>query len=202
MGARRTILLVEDNPDDTALTLRAFKKSRLNKNQLKLDPVLDDRPGVSSATDPKCPMPLPDHRRRILLVDDEPSVITAVGLLLQNAGYQVQVAGSGAEAVALLQKNQFDLLITDNHMPEVSGIDLAMVTKECWPTLPIFMFTAYPPSEPLYCIDLVLTKPHDISRLCPAVQQLLLSPLSRAPSPTTPSASSPPPPAAWRPPGI
>jgi CheY-like chemotaxis protein len=115
----------------------------------------------------------PSHQNRILLVDDESSVLAAMGFLLQSAGYRVQSAASGVEALALLENNPFDLLITDNHMPGMSGVDLAMTSRARWPRLPIFMFTAYPPAAPLYCLDLVLVKPHGVSRLLPSVAQVL-----------------------------
>jgi CheY-like chemotaxis protein len=112
-------------------------------------------------------------RKNVLLVDDEPAVLTSIGLMLETAGYQAQTASSGAEALAALKKTPFDLLIVDNHMPGMSGLELANTAKSHWPTLPILMFTGYPPSEPVECLDLILTKPSGMSRLLATVGQLL-----------------------------
>jgi CheY-like chemotaxis protein len=132
-------------------------------------------------------MPPPSRRNSLLLVDDEPSVLAAVGLLLLSAGYQVQSVASGAEAIAALENNHFDLLITDHLMPGMSGLDLAFTARNRWPALPILMFTAYPPVQPLHCLDLVLVKPGGISCLISSVKQLLQTLAEPAPPPPSPS---------------
>ncbi len=118
-------------------------------------------------------MPRARAKPQILLVDDEPSVLTAMRLLLDCAGYQVTAAASGEEALSLLEKRRFNLLITDNRMPGMSGVDLAMTSRARWPSLPIVMLTAFPPTDGLQCLDLVLIKPHGASRLIESVERIL-----------------------------
>ncbi|MFO7698581.1 MAG: response regulator [Anaerolineae bacterium] len=62
--------------------------------------------------------------RRVLVVDDEPNVRAICVRALANQGYTVRTACSGQEALALLTKEPFDLLLADVRMPGMSGLDL------------------------------------------------------------------------------
>lgn len=62
---------------------------------------------------------------RVVLVDDLSYVRDALAELLRTAGYQVVAAGSGEEALAALERESADLLLTDLNMPDMSGWDLA-----------------------------------------------------------------------------
>jgi two-component system, response regulator FlrC len=110
--------------------------------------------------------------KTILVVDDEPSVRSALSLLLNCGGYEVEAAASGEDALARLQRTRFDLLLTDNFMPGMSGVDLASASKATSPSLPVVMFTAYPPAKPHPFLDLVLTKPGAASSLLESVGRL------------------------------
>jgi CheY-like chemotaxis protein len=72
-----------------------------------------------------------------------------------------------------LEKEHYDLVITDNRMPGMSGTQLAQAIKIRWPWLPIVMFSAHPPEGPMRCLDLVLTKPSDVPLLAKSVRQIL-----------------------------
>ncbi len=61
---------------------------------------------------------------RILAVDDSPSMRQMVSIALTGAGYEVEQACDGVEALALAQKSRFDLVITDVNMPNMDGITL------------------------------------------------------------------------------
>ena len=70
---------------------------------------------------------IPDQkilRHRILVVDDEPLIRELCTELLDDPGYEVDTAENGAVAWDALQMKGYDLLITDNEMPQVSGIEL------------------------------------------------------------------------------
>jgi DNA-binding NtrC family response regulator len=60
--------------------------------------------------------------QRILIVDDNPSILRTLQALLQRAGYDVMLARDGAEAIRLWRDHGGDLVITDLHMPEKDGI--------------------------------------------------------------------------------
>jgi len=61
---------------------------------------------------------------RILAVDDSPSMRQMVSTTLTSAGYDVEQAADGVEALALADKQRFDLVITDVNMPNMDGITL------------------------------------------------------------------------------
>jgi len=79
---------------------------------------------------------------RILVVDDEPHVRTMIGASLERQGYDVQLAGSGREALETLEKNVFDLVLTDIVMQNGSGIALLERMRIEQPNLPVVMVTA------------------------------------------------------------
>ena len=67
---------------------------------------------------------------RILLVDDEPTQRLIVARLLKRAGYEVETAGNGREALAKLEAGVFHLMITDWEMPEMDGIALCSALRK------------------------------------------------------------------------
>jgi len=80
---------------------------------------------------------------RILIVDDEPSMREMLRIVLRRDGYDVQLADSGREAITQLRQNNFDLLLSDIKMPDVSGVDVLRVAKEINRDVVAFMMTAY-----------------------------------------------------------
>ena len=61
---------------------------------------------------------------RILIVEDDPGLRQVMQVQLTKEGYEVTLAANAEEAIELLQKSHQDLIITDLHMPGISGIDL------------------------------------------------------------------------------
>lgn len=68
-------------------------------------------------------------QRTILVADDESHILNVVSLKLRNAGYRVLTASDGAEALELAINEKPDLLITDFHMPVMSGIELCRAIR-------------------------------------------------------------------------
>ena len=64
-------------------------------------------------------------RLKMLLVDDDPAILELSQILLERDGHEVTVAGSGAEALRLLAKRQFDVIFLDEEMPGMSGVEVA-----------------------------------------------------------------------------
>ena len=75
--------------------------------------------------------------RKILVVDDDPSVCATIEYILKSAGNEVRTTLSPSEALSLAVKGQFDLLISDLVMPEEDGIDLIRKFKRIFPRMPI-----------------------------------------------------------------
>jgi two-component system alkaline phosphatase synthesis response regulator PhoP len=68
---------------------------------------------------------------KILIADDEPHIVTALEFLLQAAGYQVEVARDGSEALARIRSARPDLVLLDVMMPERSGYEVCAEIRSC-----------------------------------------------------------------------
>jgi PAS domain S-box-containing protein len=88
---------------------------------------------------------LPRGHERILLVDDEVDIVSAVQTFLGQAGYKVIPFTDSQEALAAFQASpgDFDLVITDLTMPHLTGLDLARELLQLRPHLPIIICTGY-----------------------------------------------------------
>jgi CheY-like chemotaxis protein len=116
--------------------------------------------------------------RRILVVDDEPFVCDAVKMMLTFDGHRVETANSGKEALTLLEKEKFDLVITDYAMPVMKGDQLAAAIKSRAPNQPIVMITAYAEmlqasGNALSGVDFVISKPFLLENLREAIVKVL-----------------------------
>lgn len=84
------------------------------------------------------------RRARILVVDDMVTTRELERSILTTAGYQVEVAGNGAQALALLRGGTFDLVVTDLEMPVMDGLALVATMREHpqWAHLPVVLVTS------------------------------------------------------------
>lgn len=82
-------------------------------------------------------------KARILIVDDEKVTLKNLAYILSKEGYEVKTADSGPLALKFLQKEEFDVVITDLKMEKVSGLDILEKCKEWWPDTEVIMITAY-----------------------------------------------------------
>lgn len=84
--------------------------------------------------------------KKIMVVDDEPDILTTVGQMLEMSGFEVIRAASGKECIKKLTQSPAnpDLIVLDIMMPEVSGWDVAAKIKENprWNKIPIVFLTA------------------------------------------------------------
>jgi DNA-binding NtrC family response regulator len=85
----------------------------------------------------------------ILLVDDEPSVLNFCQRILRLGGYAVIAAGSGIEALRLIENSteKIDLALLDLMMPGMNGIELGQHVQRGNPGVPIVLMTGYGPAE-------------------------------------------------------
>ena len=79
----------------------------------------------------------------VLIVDDEKNYPRILGAVLEEEGFEVLTANSGAEALEELHASDIDLVLTDMKMPEMDGIDLLAKIKASNPQLPVIMMTAH-----------------------------------------------------------
>ena len=114
---------------------------------------------------------------KILVVDDEKTLVKGIKFNLENEGYQVECAYDGAAAVDLARNEKFDLLILDVMMPELDGLEACMRIRE-FSNVPIIMLTAKSEDADklmgFECgADDYVTKPFNILELKARVRALL-----------------------------
>jgi len=106
---------------------------------------------------------IPETRScKVLLVDDDPLVITGTAALIEDLGHTSIEAHSGVEALAKLASGiEVDVVITDHAMPVMTGLQLLEGIKERYPELPVILATGYAelPAEPSTLGVCKLTKP-------------------------------------------
>jgi CheY-like chemotaxis protein len=78
---------------------------------------------------------MPDLKTKILIVDDEPLIRTAMTLILTEVGYTVRSAADGFSALLELRSGIPDILVSDLNMPGMSGFELLSVVRRRFPTL-------------------------------------------------------------------
>lgn len=83
----------------------------------------------------------------VLVIDDSEKSRTALKEQLMQIGYDVSVASGGREALEILQKQHFDILMTDLMMPGMNGIELSRRVKEVAPSTHIVIFTGSVPND-------------------------------------------------------
>ena len=83
----------------------------------------------------------------VLVVDDERSMREFLEILLNKENYQVTLAANGEEAFSFLEKDKFDLLITDIRMQDVDGIDVLKKAKALSPDTIVIMISAFATAE-------------------------------------------------------
>lgn len=117
---------------------------------------------------------------RILLVDDERMVLQSIGTYLEHFGYKVEALTSPAAALAVFQSmaDQFDIVVTDQVMPNMTGDVLARKLRELRPDIPIILCTGYaPPASALarkaVGINEVVRKPIEPSELGQIIRRTL-----------------------------
>ncbi|MBP2674235.1 MAG: sigma-54-dependent transcriptional response regulator [Deltaproteobacteria bacterium] len=81
--------------------------------------------------------------KRILVVDDEPSILGLLVTVLGENGWDVTGAGSGSEGIEKLERGQFDVILTDLMMPGDTGIDLLRASKEFRPDVEVILMTGF-----------------------------------------------------------
>lgn len=74
---------------------------------------------------------------RVLIVDDEPSILQTCSILLRSKGYEVRTAADGFAALAEMRRALPDMIISDLRMPNMSGFELLSVVRRRFPQIPV-----------------------------------------------------------------
>ena len=122
----------------------------------------------------------PVHYRRILLAEDEEAMRTYPTRALEKAGYAVDSVDCGTAALPLLEKAEYDLLLSDIVMPEMDGIELAQLCNEISPDTKVMFITGFAAVSLKACTDQpqakVLSKPFHLRDLVLEVDRVFADP--------------------------
>ncbi|WP_212631689.1 response regulator [Pseudomonas sp. KB-10] len=151
----------------------SFRLQLTTADEEELDLLLDDSTGT----------PIQGDGLRILVVDDVLGNREGMSDLLGGYGFDVWVAQEGAEALHLLARESFDLLITDQTMPGLDGWALLAVVRDQYPDLPVLLYSAAPASAPAGSphglgFDATLLKPAEGGVLLGMVARLIGAPVA------------------------
>ncbi len=114
---------------------------------------------------------------RILVVDDEPTQLELMGGFLLKRGFEVSLAHDGKEALERFSREPFDLVLTDQKMPGLSGLELLEAVRARNPETPVIVMTAYGTIETAVAAIKAgaadyLTKPLNLDELLHRVHQV------------------------------
>ncbi len=133
-------------------------------------------------------MPNCDHppsRPCVLIVDDEPNIVISIEFLMRQAGYEVQVAHTGEEALAYIQQAPPDLIILDIMLPGMDGFEVCRWVREHpeWDDVKIVMLTAKGRDAEkakgmALGADAYITKPFSTKHLVDVVKNLMMKKMS------------------------
>ncbi len=132
--------------------------------------------------------PLSAERQVVLVVDDEPDILTSIKTFLEGAidNVHVETATSGPLALDYIQENAVDLILSDYRMPGMNGLEFLAQVRDHRSKVPRIIITAYPDLE--LAIDAInnedverfFTKPLDPLQIVQTVQEILHSQRSDA----------------------
>jgi DNA-binding response OmpR family regulator len=114
--------------------------------------------------------------KRILIVDDDPSIRYMLGRVLLDEGYDVLAAASGREGLEIAAVKEIDLVLLDWKMPGMNGQETLKELTDLRPGLPVIMITAYPQQQckgGMTGASAMLQKPLDFPVLLEAIKKLL-----------------------------
>jgi len=118
--------------------------------------------------------------RKILVIDDEKDLCNLMKLNLENTGeFDVTMAFSGQEGIALAKQDKFDLVITDYNMPDMNGEEVMDNLKLINPSLPVLLFSVYHDDDSTLSANIknksagIIAKPIDHSQLHKTIRDVL-----------------------------
>ena len=119
----------------------------------------------------------------VLAVDDDFLVLTNTVAMLEDLGHIALAAGSGAAALDLLTQHPVDLVITDQAMPNMTGVQLANIVQERWPQTQVILATGYAEIDPAVRHELPkLAKPFTEAQLRQEIERVALNETDPSPS--------------------
>jgi len=120
-----------------------------------------------------------DRKFRLLIIDDNEEILTTLKSFLTKKNYFVVSASNGLDALKLMEaaKDDFDLVITDLVMPNISGVAVTAIIKKQNPNIPVIAITGYGEQPEALAkevhADIVMEKPFKLNSLENNISRLL-----------------------------
>lgn len=126
------------------------------------------------------------HKRRVLVIDDEPDIRETLDTVLSWEGYEVDTAECGEAAIEQAKGGEFDLAITDLRMPGMGGDETVATLKRMKPDLAIIVTTGYASDEAAVRCERegalgIIRKPVEIDALLELVERAIGKPDMQTP---------------------
>jgi len=127
------------------------------------------------------PMPPRPQGRRVLLVDDDATILDVIGEALREAGHEVEAIDSGAQAIVSMRSGRHDVVVTDLGMPGVNGWEVARAARDMEPRLPVIVISGWGAQidkrQLSECgVDALLAKPFRLEQIRDSVARVALWP--------------------------
>lgn len=118
--------------------------------------------------------------KHILVIDDEPALLSLFGQFLESEGYSVALAADGREGMNLMKQQQPDLVITDIMMPEMDGLEVLQEIRSRSPEIPVIAISGGMKGAPINFLPHakkmgalhVFEKPVALSKLLQTIKEL------------------------------
>ncbi len=112
---------------------------------------------------------------KLLIVDDDLNIQRLYKEELEEEGYEIVIAGTGTEALAIFEKENPDIITLDILMPDIDGISLLRKMKEKRPDIPIIMSTAYDYRDDfaVWASEAYIVKSSDLGELKKTIKKLM-----------------------------
>jgi two-component system cell cycle sensor histidine kinase/response regulator CckA len=119
-----------------------------------------------------------DGKESILIVDDDVSTCKSLSLIFKRKGYEIDTAGSGAEAIKKAQKRFFNVALLDIKLPDMKGIELLAPLKEIHPDMVMIMVTAHASLETAISAlnqgaSFYITKPLNMDEVLSTIREVM-----------------------------
>lgn len=116
-----------------------------------------------------------NQRRLVLCIDDESLGLTTRKLILEQAGYQVEICADGSKGLEMFSSKPVDIVVLDYEMPGLNGLQVAERMKELKPEVPIIMLSAHqtPPEGSGHLLNAYLVKGEGPDVMLASLQQIL-----------------------------
>jgi DNA-binding NtrC family response regulator len=118
------------------------------------------------------------QKARILAVDDDENILKVVKAILQEKGYEVETAQTGAEGIKKTKENTYDLMLIDIRLPDMEGTELLTRVQDTKPKIRKIIVTGYPTLQNAVlavnkAADAYVMKPFDVDNLLNTIEDQL-----------------------------